>query len=101
MADGPVAKIIREKLEAALSPQRLELEDDSWRHAGHHHDGGMDAKEGGESHFNLTVVSGAFEGVSRVQRQRMVQKVLADELAGPVHALSIKARTPEEDFSSV
>lgn len=101
MADGPVAKIIREKLEAALSPQRLELEDDSWRHAGHHHDGGMDAKEGGESHFNLTVVSGAFEGVSRVQRQRMVQKVLADELAGPVHALSIKARTPEEDISSV
>ncbi|WP_292054392.1 MULTISPECIES: BolA family protein [unclassified Brevundimonas] len=96
MSDGPVAQIIRQKLEAALSPQRLEIEDDSWRHAGHHHDGGMDAKAGGESHFNLTVVSAAFEGQSRVNRQRMVQKLLAEELAGPIHALSISARTPDE-----
>ena len=96
MSDGPVAQIIRQKLEAALSPQRLEIEDDSWRHAGHHHEGGMDAKAGGESHFNLTVVSAAFEGQSRVNRQRMVQKLLAEELAGPIHALSISARTPDE-----
>ena len=96
MSDGPVARNIRQKLEAALSPQRLEIEDDSWRHAGHHHDGGMDAKPGGESHFNLTIVSTAFGGQSRINRQRMVQKLLAEELAGPVHALSIKARTPDE-----
>ncbi|GAA0393631.1 hypothetical protein GCM10009093_20290 [Brevundimonas terrae] len=56
----------------------------------------MDAKPGGETHFNLVVVSDAFEGQSRVARQRMVQKLLAEELAGPVHALSIKARTPAE-----
>ncbi|MHC3127677.1 transcriptional regulator [Brevundimonas sp. GN22] len=97
MSEGPVAQIIRQKLDAALSPQRLLIEDDSWRHAGHHHDGGMDAQPGGESHFNLTVVSAAFEGQSRVNRQRMVQKLLAYELAGPIHALSISAKTPTED----
>jgi len=96
MADGPVAQIIRQKLQSALSPQRLELEDDSWRHAGHHHEGGMDAKEGGESHFNLLIVSEAFEGQSRVNRQRVINNLLAEELSGPVHALSIQAFTPAE-----
>lgn len=96
MSEGPIATIIREKLTSAFQPTRLELEDDSWRHAGHHHEGGMDAQPGGESHFNLTIVSEAFSGVGRVQRQRSVNAVLAAELAGPVHALSIKARTPDE-----
>lgn len=96
MNEGPIATIIREKLTAALSPERIELVDDSARHAGHHHEGGMDAKPGGESHFNLTVVSAAFEGQSRVMRQRAVNTLLKTELAGPVHALSIKAMTPEE-----
>jgi BolA protein len=100
MPDGPIATNIREKLTTALSPTRLELEDDSARHAGHHHEGGMDAKPGGESHFNLTVVSEAFEGEARVQRQRMINSLLRDELAGPVHALSIKALTPAEDAVS-
>ncbi|MBA4807520.1 BolA family transcriptional regulator [Brevundimonas sp.] len=96
MSDGPVAAIIREKLETALSPQRLEIEDDSGRHAGHHHEGGMDAKPGGESHFNLLIVSSAFEGQSRVLRQRAVNELLREELAGPIHALSIKALAPGE-----
>lgn len=96
MSDGPVAAKIREKLTQALSPQRLELEDDSWRHAGHHHDGGMDAKPGGESHFNLVIVSADFEGRSRVERQRLINGLLRDEMAGAVHALSIKALTPSE-----
>lgn len=96
MPEGPIATIIREKLTAALSPVRLEIEDDSWRHAGHHHEGGIDARPGGESHFNLIVVSQAFEGRSRVQRQRTVNGLLRHELAGPVHALSIKALTPAE-----
>jgi BolA protein len=96
MPEGPVATIIREKLTIGLSPERLEIEDDSWRHAGHHHEGGMDAQPGGESHFNLTVVSAAFEGQGRVQRQRAVNGLLRDELTGPVHALSIKALTPAE-----
>lgn len=96
MPDGPIASIMREKLTKAFQPTHLELEDDSWRHAGHHHEGGMDAKPGGESHFNLTVVSESFSGQSRVQRQRTINAVLVEELAGPVHALSIKARTPDE-----
>ena len=96
MSDGPVAAKIREKLTLGLSPERLELEDDSGRHAGHHHEGGMDAKPGGESHFNLVIVSAEFEGRSRVERQRVVNTLLKDELAGPVHALSIRALTPGE-----
>jgi len=96
MPEGPIATIIREKLTSGLSPERLEVEDDSARHAGHHHEGGLDGRPGGESHFNLTVVSSAFEGQGRVVRQRMINGLLRDELAGPVHALSIRAFTPSE-----
>lgn len=100
MPEGPIATIIREKLTIGLSPERLELEDDSARHAGHHHEGGMDGRPGGESHFNLTVVSSAFEGQGRVARQRAVNALLGAELAGPVHALSIRALTPAEAAAS-
>ena len=96
MPEGPIATIMREKLTSAFHPTRLELEDDSWRHAGHHHEGGMDARPGGESHFNLTLVSAVFSGMSRVQRQRAINAALVEELAGPVHALAIKAQTPDE-----
>ncbi len=96
MSDGPIATVIREKLTLAFAPQRIELEDDSWKHAGHHHEGGMDAKDGGESHFQLTIVSDAFEGQGRVARQRAINAALKDELAGPVHALAVRAMTPAE-----
>ena len=96
MSDGPVAALIREKLTVAFAPVRIDLEDDSWKHAGHHHEGGMDARDGGESHFQLTIVSDLFEGQGRLARQRAVNAVLKDELAGPVHALSIRAQTVEE-----
>ncbi|MBB4799490.1 BolA protein [Brevundimonas bullata] len=96
MSDGPIATVIREKLTLAFAPQRIELEDDSWKHAGHHHEGGMDAKDGGESHFQLTIVSAAFEGQGRVARQRAINAALKDELAGPVHALAVRAMTPAE-----
>lgn len=96
MPEGPIATIIREKLTAGLAPDRLEIEDDSGRHAGHHHEGGVDGRAGGESHFNVTVVSAAFAGQGRVQRQRAVNVLLREELAGPVHALSIRALTPDE-----
>ncbi len=79
------------KLTAALSPLRLEIEDDSARHAGH---GGAPA--GGESHFSVRIVAEAFAGKTRVERQRMVYSVLAEELAGPVHALALTAQTPAE-----
>lgn len=82
---------IRDKLTEALAPSRLEIEDDSARHAGH-----AGATPGGESHFNIVIESPAFAGASKVARQRLVYKALAEELAGPVHALSIKALAPGE-----
>jgi BolA protein len=88
---GAVASAIRDKLTATLSPTRLEIVDDSARHAGH-----AGAGAAGESHFNLTVESPSFAGLSRVGRQRLVLHTLAEELAGPVHALSIKALAPGE-----
>ena len=59
----------------------------------------MDGRPGGESHFNLTIVSAAFAGQGRLARQRAVNAALAVELAGPVHALSIRALTPDEASS--
>ncbi|MBP2230243.1 BolA family protein [Azospirillum agricola] len=82
---------IREKLAAGLAPDTLEVIDESHRHAGH---AGADAK--GETHFHVTVVSSAFVGRSRVERQRMVYALLADELAERVHALALTTRTPAE-----
>lgn len=96
MPQGPIAARMQQKLAEAFAPQRLELEDDSARHAGHHHEGGVDGRAGGESHFNLLIVSSAFAGQNRVARQRAVNSVLKEELAGTVHALSIRALTPEE-----
>ena len=96
MSDGPIATVMREKLTAAFAPVRLDLEDDSWKHAGHHHEGGIDARDGGESHFQLTIVSDVFEGQGRVARQRAINAVLKDELAGPVHALAVRAQAVGE-----
>ncbi len=83
---------IRRKLTEALTPSRLEINDDSAQHHGH---GGHRAN--GESHFHLTVVSAAFEGVSRVARHRMIYDLLANELEDHVHALGLRALTPAED----
>lgn len=91
MTMGHVADRISQKLEAAFAPISLEVRDDSARHAGHE-----GAREGGESHFDVAMVSDAFNGLSRVERQRAVNTVLAEELAGPVHALSLKLKTPGE-----
>lgn len=87
-----VADRIRSKLSAALAPTRLEIVDDSARHAGH-----AGAQDGGETHFNVLVVSARFTGQSRIERQRTIHGLLAEELAGPVHALSLKALTPAEE----
>ena len=86
-----VAAEIRAKLTEGLAPLQLDIIDESHLHAGH-----SGAPEGGESHFRVAVVSSAFDGVSRVQRQRMVYDLLAKELRGPVHALSVTTQTPEE-----
>lgn len=88
---GAVADTIAAKLTTAFSPTRLEIVDDSDRHHGH-----AGHREGGESHFNLVIEAQAFAGKGRVQRQRLIFQALADEMAGPVHALSIIAKAPGE-----
>ncbi|MFI5023394.1 MAG: BolA family protein [Alphaproteobacteria bacterium] len=82
---------IRAKLSEALEPERLAVIDESARHAGH-----AGARPGGETHFRVEIVSAAFEGASRVARQRRVYDILKDELAGGVHALSLSTLTPGE-----
>jgi BolA protein len=86
-----VADRITSRLGEALAPERLEIHDDSAKHSGH-----AGARKEGESHFSLLIVSAQFEGLNRVARQRLVNRVLADELAGPVHALSLRTLTPQE-----
>jgi BolA protein len=91
MTLGPVGKRIAEKLMEAFSPDRLVVEDDSHRHAGH-----AGSRPEGETHFSVHLVSRAFHGKSRIERHRMVNAALAEELKGRVHALAITAKTPEE-----
>ncbi len=86
-----VAETIRGKLEDAFRPTYLDIVDQSHLHLGH-----AGAPEGGESHFRVEIAASAFEGKSRVERQRLVYSCLADELAGQVHALSVAAKTPDE-----
>lgn len=86
-----VASIIEEKLTAGLSPEKLEVIDDSHKHAGH-----AGARPGGESHFTVVVTAAAFEGKNRVDRQRMVYALLADEMKGPIHALALQTNAPSE-----
>ena len=91
----PVADAIRQKLTAGFSPLALDVVDESHRHAGH---AGATRGDGsrGETHFHVRIVSPAFEGISRVERQRRIYAALADEMKGPVHALSLNALSPSE-----
>ena len=90
-ATGPVATEMLRRLDEALAPVEVELTDDSEQHRGH---GGYNPAE--ESHFNLKIASAAFAGKSRVERQRLVYRALGDLMDERVHALSIKAKAPEE-----
>ena len=81
-----VETIIRAKLEAAFRPTSLEIVNESHLHHGHHGSPGT-----GESHFRVHIVSERFAGKTRVERHRLVNEALRDELAGPIHALAIKA----------
>jgi BolA family transcriptional regulator, general stress-responsive regulator len=93
---GPIQLQMRAKLEAAFAPTRLEITDESAKHAGHAGARAHAAKQGGgaagvgETHFVVAIDSAFFEGLGRVARQRAVYTVLAEELAGPVHALALK-----------
>lgn len=82
---------MRERL-AALAPLQLVLEDESSRHLGH-----AGWKEGGNTHWKLAIVSAAFTGRNTVARHRMVYQALGDLMENPIHALSINARSPEEN----
>lgn len=86
-----VAQTIEKKLRDAFAPEQLDVEDQSHLHAGH-----AGAREGGQSHFKIDIVADAFTGKSRLERQRMIYAVLAEELDGPVHALAMSARTSSE-----
>ena len=81
-----VKDAITNKLREAFSPESLEVTDESHLHEGH-----SGHRPGGETHFRVYIVSKAFEGKSRIERHRMINATLAAELAGPVHALAIKA----------
>ncbi len=86
---GQVGQKITEKLSKALVPQALEVIDESHLHAGH-----AGARPEGETHFRVKIRAEAFVGKSLIQRHRMVNEVLAEELNGPVHALAISASPP-------
>jgi BolA family transcriptional regulator, general stress-responsive regulator len=83
--------VITEKLRKTFAPQSLSVEDESHRHEGH-----AGHRPGGESHFRVYIVAAAFRGKSRLERHRMINAALADELSGGVHALAIHAAAPGE-----
>ncbi len=84
------AELIRERL-ASLKPQALEIFDDSHEHAGH-----AGAQESGGGHFQVFLVSEAFEGKNKVARHRMIYEAVHDLMPGKIHALAIRAFTPAE-----
>ena len=86
-----IYQIIEQKLTATYAPDALTLTDESHLHAGH-----SGAAPDGETHFRVHMVAPAFEGMSRLDRQRGVLDLLADELNGPVHALALKLKAPSE-----
>lgn len=85
-----VEERMRAKLTAAFHPLELDLENESHLHHGH-----AGSPMTGQSHFRLRIVSDSFAGLSRIERQRAVHAVLAEEMAGPVHALAISAEPPK------
>lgn len=90
---------IEDKLTKALSPERLAVVNESHLHAGHHHvESGHEATfdGSGETHFRIRIVAPAFAGMSRIERHRAVNALLADELKAGLHALAIEPAAPGE-----
>jgi BolA family transcriptional regulator, general stress-responsive regulator len=87
----PVQDIITRKLTEAFTPDSIRVVDESHQHEGH---GGH--RPGGETHFRVYIVAQAFKGKSRLERHRMINEILAGELAAGVHALAIHAAAPGE-----
>tara|TARA_B100000686_G_C16749742_1_gene951730 strand:- start:460 stop:726 length:267 start_codon:yes stop_codon:yes gene_type:complete len=80
---------IEEKLRKTFNPTKLNIVDESHLHAGH-----VGASPAGETHFRIEMLAEAFTDLSRVERQRIVYKILEEELKGPVHALSLSLSSP-------
>ncbi|MER8699380.1 BolA family protein [Mesorhizobium sp. M0768] len=90
---------MEDKLKKAFSPERLDVINESHLHAGHHHvDSGHHATfdGAGETHFRVRIVAPAFAGMSRVERHRAINTLLAEELKSGVHALAIEPAAPGE-----
>ena len=85
---------LKEKLMIALRPVRLDVINESEMHAGHRSSPGT-----GESHFRVLVVSDAFIGKSRVDRHRMVNAILGDDVGGRIHALALATYAPGEKIN--
>lgn len=90
-AEGPVAREIIDRLTATFHPVRLEVSNDSARHRGHAGDDGT-----GESHFSVLIEAAGFAGLSRLERQRRVNRALGDLPGQRVHALAVRALAPGE-----
>ena len=86
-----IAHLIREKLTASLNPIQIEIVDESHRHTGH-----AGSRLGGETHFRVEIVAAAFQGKSRLERQRLVYAALKEEMSEQIHALSLVTRAPSE-----
>jgi BolA protein len=86
-----VADVMTKKLSAASAPESLRVVDESYQHEGH-----AGHRPGGQTHYRVYIVAEAFRGKTRIDRHRMINQALAQELAGGVHALAIHAAAPGE-----
>ena len=90
MTDDPRVEKLRSRLQDALTPEALDIIDETAKHAGH-----AGAASGG-GHYLLNIVSAAFEGKNPIQRHRLVFDAVGDMMHTDIHALSIQAKTPDE-----
>ncbi len=84
---GPVERAVTDKLNGHFAAQFLQVTNESYMHS---------VPEGSESHFKLVIVSDQFDGQRLVQRHQSIYRLLADDLAGPIHALALHTYTPSE-----
>lgn len=94
MSNRPFFNSITEKLTNSLSPAKLIVNDDSHMHRGH---SGVKGTSITETHFSIEAVSDKFAGMNRVQRQRMINTLLADEFANGLHAVALSCKAPGEE----
>ena len=85
------ADLITQKLTEAFGPQSLKVVDESHQHKGH-----AGHRPGGQTHFKIYIVAEAFKGKTRLERHRLINGKLSEELAGGIHALAIHAAAPGE-----